>query len=455
MRMRALGRTAAATALALAASLLTSSGAQSADYVVRNPGFVVPASPTAHFNNPRIGTPDETGRINNQLIDLIDHAAPGTTITGSMFSFTDNAVADALVHASKNGVKIRLVLDSSALPVPAMDWLAPQNTDPAKNPPPAQVPPVEVNPYSEFPKLLRQLGADRTKDSFVYACPRFRGCIGGRPAAEIGKNPINHNKYFLFEKVGAVDDVVFQSSANLTGVQMTKYFNNAVTVPSRQLYTAYEGYFRDQLAYSTDADGEPDYHRLSAQPRAAGAYTAYFSPRREAGADFREDPATDTALDILAPVNCTSGTKIRVGMYAFTRYQIADRLVALREAGCDVYVFVNDEKDEVGDKARARLLDGGLNLVANCYVAPSADPEKKVVGLHSKYLLIEGTYEDRPNRALVFTGSQNYTYPSLRGYDETILKIDDKAVYNAFEHNFDDVLSGSGQKAGPCKPMTK
>ncbi|MET9323462.1 phospholipase D-like domain-containing protein [Streptomyces sp. NPDC003038] len=218
MHIRTLGRIAAATALAAAASLLSGSGAHSADYMVRNPAFTASTSPVATFNNPRDGRPDE---IKNHLIDLIDHAEPGTKITGSVLTFNDNEVGNALVAAHKKGVKVRLILDSHSLPDGSKDWLAPEN--------------VAAGSDSEFPKLYRELGVDRTKDSFVYVCPRNRGCIGARPEEVIGKTTLNHNKFFLFEKVGAVTNLVFQSSANLTGVQLTRYYNNAVTIPSEQL----------------------------------------------------------------------------------------------------------------------------------------------------------------------------------------------------------------------------
>ncbi|MET9323463.1 phospholipase D family protein [Streptomyces sp. NPDC003038] len=158
---------------------------------------------------------------------------------------------------------------------------------------------------------------------------------------------------------------------------------------------------------------------------------------------------------MLKPVSCAGGTtKIRVGMYAFTRHQIADRLVELRAAGCQVYVFMNDEDGSIGSTVLGKLKDGRLNAVAGCYQPAPTDTEpNKGFGLHSKYLLIEGTYDNLPNRTLVFTGSQNYTYPSLRGHDETILEIDHARVYQDFENNFDDVLSGLGTKTGVCTAL--
>jgi phosphatidylserine/phosphatidylglycerophosphate/cardiolipin synthase-like enzyme len=53
-------------------------------------------------------------------------------------------------------------------------------------------------------------------------------------------------------------------------------------------------------------------------------------------------------------------------------------------------------------------------------------------GVHSKILLIEGTYSDVSGRKIVWTGSHNYTGPALDENDETLLKVDDPAVYDAY-----------------------
>ncbi|MEV8537020.1 phospholipase D-like domain-containing protein [Streptomyces sp. NPDC051211] len=438
MRMRALGRIAAATALAALTSLLGTGSAQSADYALRTADFTVPTAPAAVFNNPQAGKPDE---IKNHLIDLIDRAEPGTVIKGSMFSFTDEETRAALVAAYHRQVKVQLIVDSHALKAVEEDWLSKTNSDKDLD-------------GSEVADLYAVLGGDRGKDSFVYVCPRNRGCIGARSEAEIGKSPFNHNKFFIFEKVAGVPNLVFQSSANLTGLQRTKYFNNAVTIPSKGLYDVYDHYFADLQSYSTDANGHSDYYNHThetavpytytsgAGPKVAGPYAAYFFPRQEGSFP------NDSILDVLAPVTCGTSenrTKIRVAMYAFTRAAVADRLLQLRKQGCHVYVFVSNEPGGLGTEVAAKLKEGGIIGLAAC--------DTEGYNLHSKYMIIEGTYDGQADKSLVFTGSHNYTNPSLRGHDETVLKIDDYTVYSQFEHNFDDVLSGLKEKNGICTEM--
>jgi phosphatidylserine/phosphatidylglycerophosphate/cardiolipin synthase-like enzyme len=53
--------------------------------------------------------------------------------------------------------------------------------------------------------------------------------------------------------------------------------------------------------------------------------------------------------------------------------------------------------------------------------------------LHSKYLLIEG----HSNGHWVLTGSHNYNQTSLRRNDETLLKLNNKAIYQQYVKNFE------------------
>ena len=59
--------------------------------------------------------------------------------------------------------------------------------------------------------------------------------------------------------------------------------------------------------------------------------------------------------------------------------------------------------------------------------------------VHSKYLLIDSEYQDGSTakaRKLVWTGSHNYTEPALRFNDETLLRVDDADVFEAYQKNF-------------------
>jgi phosphatidylserine/phosphatidylglycerophosphate/cardiolipin synthase-like enzyme len=65
-------------------------------------------------------------------------------------------------------------------------------------------------------------------------------------------------------------------------------------------------------------------------------------------------------------------------------------------------------------------------------------------GLHSKYLLIDAKYAgSTAARRLVFTGSHNYTGPALTSNDETLLRIEDPAVFAAFLVDWGNIRSAA------------
>ncbi|MFJ4776726.1 phosphatidylserine/phosphatidylglycerophosphate/cardiolipin synthase family protein [Streptomyces sp. NPDC088762] len=410
MRIR---NAAAVGALILGASLLEVPGAVAADDSV---------ALTATFNDPA-GTTAQQDAIRNELISLIDRTPAGAEINGSMYLFTDGGVGNALIAAKKRGVKVKLIVDGDAVAATGPDGKA---------------------TGSEYAALAAAtgLGTDLAADSWVLACPVTRGCIGNRNLGGGDDGAINHNKFLLFSKVGSTDKVVFQTSANLTTSQRRNLFNNAVTIPDAGsgLYAAYLAYWQDMRAYGSSGDGLATYYKTTD----SGPYKTYFFPRQErTGTTYSTDPGTDTVVSLLNNVDCAGGTtRIRIGMYAFTRSQVADRLVQLKGAGCRVELLHNGEDGNLGSAVRDTIA-GRLDYAARCAgTATDAAGVARTIGIHSKYLLIEGTYLGGANRKLVFTGSHNYTYPNLRSHDETLLKIDNAAVYDAFAANFESIKAG-------------
>ncbi|GAA0290304.1 hypothetical protein GCM10010302_31060 [Streptomyces polychromogenes] len=382
-----------------------------------------PVAVTATFNDPA-GTAAQQDAIRNQLISLVNRAPAGSEINGSIYLITDGGVRGALVAARQRGVKVKVIVDGDA--VPDIDPKSGKATG------------------SEYSALAAPggLGTDLTADSWVMACPANRGCIGNRDLGGGDDGAINHNKFFLFSKVGATENVVFQTSANLTTSQRRNLYNNAVTLPDNGsgLYAAYRSYWQDLRSYGSSGTGLAHYYKT----QDSGPYKTYFFPRQEkAGTTYATDPSTDTVVSLLGNVDCAGGTsRIRIGMYAFTRPQVADRLVQLQAAGCQVELLHNGEDGNLGTAVQ-NTIAGRLGYIGRCAgTATDAGGASRPIGIHSKYLLIEGGYLGVPNRKLVFTGSQNYTFPNLRSHDETLLKIDDPAVYDAFKSNFESIKAG-------------
>ncbi|MFB7867633.1 phospholipase D-like domain-containing protein [Streptomyces sp. NPDC056069] len=359
-----------------------------------------PVTTTATFNDPS-GDAAAQDRIRAHVIDLIGRAPAGSTITAGLYTFTEDTVTDALGAAKARGVNVRVIVDHTSVTMTG----------------------------GEYDRLAARLGTDRSQGSWVLACPAGRGCIGSRQLPGDADGAINHNKFWLFSSTGGASDVVVQTSANMTGVQRTDLFNNAVTIVDSGLYGIYQDYFADLLAYGTSATGLSHYYKTPA----SGPYKAYFFPRKEAaGTTYDNDASTDTVKLILDNVGCTGGTQIRMAANLFTRDEVASKLVALKNAGCSVTLAHDGYPGSMGSGVES-IISGKLTQRVQCYEDRGTGVAK--AGLHSKYLLVEGTYDGVAGRKLLWTGSHNYTYPALRANDETLLKIDNATLYDQFKAN--------------------
>lgn len=341
----------------------------------------------AVFNNPRVAA--EQYKVRDHIRGLINGSPAGSTIRIAIYNFTEAAVATDLIAAKDRGVNVRIVVDYGT-----------SNSTPVND-------------------LKSELGTDRTRSSWVSVCSSGGACIG-----TLG-TPIMHNKFYLFSSTNGSSNVVVQSSANLTTGNATTFWNNAVTlVGNTGLYNAYAGY-HDDLAAKTKTD---DYYTTDS----SGNVKWYFFPRKGT------DKSTDTVFNMLDQnVTCEGNTSvgtsethrtiIRVGMWAFTRGAIASRLRELADQKCWIDVIYTEADAGVlaslRDHSRIALYQVPENA-ANPYV------------IHSKYLLIEGTYIDQKDTKWVLTGSHNYTNAALRENDETMLRIKSNAIHDQYRANF-------------------
>jgi choice-of-anchor B domain-containing protein len=280
--------------------------------------------------------------------------------------------------------------------------------------------PAEATPNDDVVELLAaELGTDRSQRSWIHVCTQDAACIGTTGT------PKMHNKFYMFSRTGNANDVIVQSSANWTELNTEKYWNNAVTfIDNTELYWAYRDYFADLGGERKTAD----YYRSVD----AGDVTTYFFPR--AGTNHGTD--NDTFYELLSDVDCTGNssvgtedgrTIIRVAQLYIAR--VAPSL-ALREAadrGCwveIVYREIHPDRswDHLIDHARIQLYE--LN-----------DSDGRLV--HSKYLAVEGGFQDEPDGTWVWTGSPNWDISSLRQHDEALLRIDSGSVHDQYRENFE------------------
>lgn len=386
-------------------------------------GTIKPIQLEAFFAVPLAnGTGDAT--LEDKIVELIGQAPKGSHIRVALYHFTHTRPARALVDASKRGVLVDVILDRQANEVGAGETLAPaEPVEPGVVPDDGDDGDDEVDSLEEaaagddltsaaasgLNSAVEILRTGLPSGSLIF-CTRGDGSCQG--------NHINHNKMFLFSSLSTGDKtVVVQSSANLTTF---KLHNNLVI--SRNDKALYDGYVQTWNALKARKQNLDFYRSVS------GAHTiAYFYPRAEG----------DTILSVLNNVKCTSSSKIRVAMAFFTdgRTAIADKLVSLKKAGCDVRVVMRKAGENSSANIIKKLKAG--KVVVGLY------PDAKGSNIHSKYLLIDSKYDTKGKgfvpRKLVWTGSHNYTGGALRNNDETLIRVDNAAIFDAFLRNWNTI----------------
>ncbi|WP_405110289.1 phospholipase D-like domain-containing protein [Micromonospora sp. NBC_01405] len=383
----------------------------------------------AVFNDP-VGTPGQQSALFTQIIALVNATPSGEEIRASVFEFSDAAVADALNAAARRGVRVKVILDDSSY----LDANGSPKNSPAWN--------TLSNPTTG-------LGTDDRKPSWVVVCDdQFedndgvddvsRGCIATAPPGPA----YNHNKFFLFSKVGPFDDgttyqkVVFQTSSNLTDWYKVESYNDAVTFTDATVYDAYARHHEDQRRLRYSSTGDNGYYRSTPT---GTTYRAYFFPRADSSYN---DPTSDTIVNALDEVACgytgadgkKHQTDIRIVVLHFlkSRKQVATKLAALRAEGCWIDVIYAES-----DPTVEGMLDSAGIQRLHCMVnvAPGID-----IRPHNKFMLIDGDYNgDLTPR--VYTGSPNLDGSSLRSSDQALLRITSASYHASYLSFFYKVRS--------------
>ena len=290
---------------------------------------------------------------------------------------------------------------------------------------------------------MRSLNADNGRrglqwgpdQSFAMQCTG--SCRGGAP------NQAMHAKFYAFSHTGTARNVVMVSSANLNKGGATLGYNDMFTM--RGVPATFALYERVHAEMARDrVDGDP-YRVLQ-----DGRFLTQIFPKR--GADASSDPTFQT----LKRVRCSGATGsagvrghtvIRVSMFHWggdRGVYLAKKLVGLDRAGCVVSVIYGAPSSEVSRILRDSAHRGGIALY-DSRVDRNGDhhPDLRV---HTKYMLIGGSYGGDTSSWQVFTGSQNWVKQSLTGGDENTLQIYSRADHGRYVDNFDFVrLHGSPQ----------
>jgi phosphatidylserine/phosphatidylglycerophosphate/cardiolipin synthase-like enzyme len=350
------------------------------------------------FNYPVPGTPDLA--ISNALVDLIDGTPAGESIVLSYFVLQPgHPVIDALLRAHGRGVLVKVVLDSG------------DGQKAKKN--------AAVD--ESFARLAETLGT--SGDSFARQCNR--SCITDEPES------INHNKFAAFSRTGDAQDVTFQGTGNLRpdGSGDSAYNAGLIIRGDRTIYDQYLGYFRDlvsELRVSKD-----NYH-VYRPPVTSGAVTAHFFPRTD---------KTDTVAAALRTTDCAAQpTTVRVMAPFFSRTRVRTTLRDMADAGCTVQVLA---RQDTMTRDFCNKLDPRKVAVK---IAPA--PTKDRVTIHSKYVLVDGSYGGGIDQRITWVGSHNLTNNALERNDETFLQLTETAAADAFSGNWNTLWNDPAMSSG-------
>ncbi|MEU0602632.1 phospholipase D-like domain-containing protein [Streptomyces sp. NPDC006393] len=375
------------------------------DIVMNAPVFNDPT------DGPASGTPTtRQAAVFDQLLGLISAVPSGGEIRLAMHEWTPGAstlpqqVADRLIDAHAAGVHVRIILNTSD-----------------KN-------------QTVRQRLDAALGHDESKDSWVVGCADYSGTARGCLARDY-----LHDKFATFSSVttadgGTVEDVVFQSSSNLSDWYLFNSYNEAYTLSDARVYDGYVTYFGD-LRAGRHAAVNPDY--FWATPT-GGTYKGMYYPR---------DRATgDTIVNVLRLVQCsytdggtTHQTDIRIVMNQWTknRLAIADELLRLRGENCWVdIVYPSDKGDatplehEVRDRLSQTASNGKKIQLTRCRFTTAAGAE---VVPHDKVMLTDGRY-DQDIVPRVYMGSANFT--TLENSDDSQLRVMGRGPHDLYLHWF-------------------
>jgi phosphatidylserine/phosphatidylglycerophosphate/cardiolipin synthase-like enzyme len=321
----------------------------------------------------------------DQIIEATNNVPSGSIIRFVAYSFDYQPMVDALLAAKKRGAQVRLLIDS--------------HTE-----------------TSQIRKLRSALGTGTSDGSYLRTCTY--SCMSNKAS-------FIHSKLYLFSRTGGATRVSMNSSANPAETGISKSWNNTyTTVGDKTLYDANVDNFNDMLPDKTNTDY---YHTVESPP-----YKEYFFPR--AGSTKN----SDTLYNILNDVSCPSTIKVTTYFWTSARLYLAEKLSALKKAGCSVEVIYPDgpgSQDTIYPEVTAELLGG---KVPTWNTRPNAG-----LYVHNKVILINGTYQGVPGQKIVYATSQNLTKNSLRNSNEVMLRIPIPAVYDAYSGNFEGIKDNS------------
>jgi phosphatidylserine/phosphatidylglycerophosphate/cardiolipin synthase-like enzyme len=115
-----------------------------------------------------------------------------------------------------------------------------------------------------------------------------------------------------------------------------------------------------------------------------------------------------------------------------TRKNIVDKLAVLQSQGAKIEVIAKSSIDsEILIALEQLRIKGAYVKVLNM-----TDNSKPKMNIHSKFMLLTGTWKGKENTRILITGSHNFTLNALRNNNETIVLLQDSPLFSSYENMF-------------------
>jgi phosphatidylserine/phosphatidylglycerophosphate/cardiolipin synthase-like enzyme len=153
------------------------------------------------------------------------------------------------------------------------------------------------------------------------------------------------------------------------------------------------------------------------------------------------------AAELKALMPHAKDVEIYVTMGYFTRRGLLRLLKKLKENGAKIKIVLSDELQNAKTEETLEENYFDFHVIRNMqynskrtYKIPSFIEGKYIEvpwdnwngRMHHKYTLIK-----TKNKKITWTGSYNFTYPGLQLNDETVLRLEDEAVFDRYKEEFD------------------
>ena len=316
------------------------------------------------------------------------------------WSFNDMGIAKALIAAHNRGVSVQVMAAASR------------------------------NKKEKAWRFLRKkLGGNYYKAGVVNSSEKVSFARQCRGACR-GRGGTPHSKYFMFNDVGSnhVENVVMQTSMNLTKMGYSGQWNQAQVSWSPQTYNHFLTIFRETR---TGVPQSVPYRRYT-----FGNVTNLFFPRPGTSA------TSDPVMQVLNQTRCTGSTaggngrtKIRVINYAIYDSRgvwLAKKLRSLWNAGCDVAIIYSLSTRPVLGILRNGSGRGAIPMRQSVIT----NGRREIVKYnHSKWMSIAGNWHNSTASYVTLSGASNWSTAAFSN-DEQMQQISAYTTARAHLLNF-------------------